>query len=124
MKHTGTKALSVLLTLAMVVGLMPGVSLTARAADSEESDIMTPLTFDAEESGITVTLRNPGNGTQYNKNNTGWCDYTASSPISLSASETFGYLLLYCHANCLRKFLCAVMTLSDSSRAFNLNFYV
>ena len=52
-QKTGRKLLSWLLTLAMVVGLVPGMSLTAYAADGSE----TALVEDATTTGGVTTAK-------------------------------------------------------------------
>ena len=56
MKHRGLKFLSLLLTLAMVVGLMPGMSMTALAADGDSTYTITiPSTLNVSGSGWNAT---------------------------------------------------------------------
>ena len=63
-QKTGKKLLSFLLTLAMVVGLVPGMSLTAYA---DVSDVATPLTLEAKTAG-TIVVKNPKSGMKYSVN--------------------------------------------------------
>ena len=69
MKHTGRTLAAFLLTLALALGLMPGMNLAApaKAASGSDSDINTPLTLDAKTAG-TIIIKNPKVGMKYRIN--------------------------------------------------------
>jgi len=56
MKHRGLKFLSLLLTLVMVLGLMPGMSLTAYAASAVNVKIVTTLNSESRTIAESTTL--------------------------------------------------------------------
>ena len=73
-RKLGRKLLSFLLTLAMVVGLMPGMSLTAYADNTEE--LLTTLTF--------------GGSSTYSETTSGVVSVTATNVLSYN--DTYGWL--------------------------------
>ena len=85
MKHRSKQLLSILLSLALVLGLLPGMPLTASAAVGDVLSEDEYLTFTAEEAGSTVTLNvASGSNFQYDLNGAGLTDYTAGTQITLA----------------------------------------
>ena len=82
MKHRGVKFLSLLLTLAMVVGLMPGMGLTAYAAPTET--LLTTITG-AGSNAPTATSANVSYSTE------GVATLTFSGSVSYQASPAWGW---------------------------------
>ena len=87
MRHetkTGRKLLSVLLALAMVIGLLPGMSLTAHAEVGDYVPEADSLTFTAQTAGSSVTLNAKyGSNFKYSTNGVNWTDYTLGTTITL-----------------------------------------
>jgi len=80
-QKTGRKLLGVLLTLAMVVGLMPGMSLTAKAADTE---------YQIWIGGTQVTSANAGNVFAGDSTNDGKVQFTpadGATPATLTLNS-------------------------------------
>ncbi len=77
------RPLSILLSLLMVVSLFAMVPVTASAAVGELVSENEYLTFTAEEAGSSVTLNYASGTLKYNKNNSGWVDYTKGAQIDL-----------------------------------------
>lgn len=73
-----------LLAVIMVFSLFTIVPFTAGAAVDDVLSEDDYLTFTAEADGATVTLNvSSGSNLQYNKNNSGWEDYTKGAQIDL-----------------------------------------
>ncbi len=66
-KKAGRKLLLFLLTLAMVIGLLPGISLTVQAASAEEycGDGVT-WSYDAETKALSISYSGSGTGAMNN----------------------------------------------------------
>lgn len=62
-QKTGRKLLSILLTLAMVIGLMPGMSLTVYAETSTWTSGDCTVTYDTETNTVTVKKTNASSAT-------------------------------------------------------------
>ena len=79
------RPVSVILSILMVVSMFVVVPFTASAAVGDYLSESEYLTFTAEEAGSSVTLNvASGSNLQYNKNNSGWEDYTAGTTITLA----------------------------------------
>ncbi len=84
MQKTIKKSVSMLLAVIMVFSLFTIVPFTAGAAVDDVLSEDDYLTFTAEADGATVTLNvSSGSNLQYNKNNSGWEDYTKGAQIDL-----------------------------------------
>ena len=84
MQKTIKKSVSMLLAVIMVFSLFTIVPLSASAAVGDVLSEDDYLTFTAEADGATVTLNvSSGSNLQYNKNNSGWEDYTKGAQIDL-----------------------------------------
>ena len=84
MQKTIKKSVSMLLPVIMVFSLFTIVPFTAGAAVDDVLSEDDYLTFTAEADGATVTLNvSSGSNLQYNKNNSGWEDYTKGAQIDL-----------------------------------------
>ncbi len=84
MQKTMKKSVSMLLAVIMVFSLFTIVPFTAGAAVDDVLSEDDYLTFTAEADGATVTLNvSSGSNLQYNKNNSGWEDYTKGAQIDL-----------------------------------------
>ena len=96
MKHRGLKFLSLLLTLVLLVGLLPGMSMTALAADGDSTYTITiPSTLNVSGSGWNATDGISATGTLASGKK---LTVTASSANSWAlkqqdGSETVGYTM-------------------------------
>ena len=107
-QKTGRKLLSFLLTLALVLGLMPGMSLTAYAAPTET--LLTTITATAKEQAsystegvATVSFSYTTNGSSAYKNdgttNWGWWGYGWTATVTPADGYTITKCVFYDDAN-------------------------
>ncbi len=75
------KPLSVLLSILMALSLFGGMAFPASAADVD-----TPLTLEAKDSAVTVTVENAPSGMQYGNN--GGAKRPYAEPVTLNQGET------------------------------------
>ena len=88
MKQNWKRLLSVLLALVLVIGLLPAVTPTAKAAVGDVLSEDEYLTFTAEEDGSTVTLKVArGENLQYKINDSAWASYTQGTSIALDVGD-------------------------------------
>ena len=113
-QKTGRKLLGVLLTLAMVVGLMPSMSLTAYADNTEE--LLTTITATGTEQAsystpnvATVSFSNLPNCNSSYLANWGWWGYGWSATVNAAEGYTITKCVFYDDAN---------RTATDSSSPF------
>lgn len=86
-RKIGRKLLSFLLTLAMVVGLMPGMGMTAYAADNSTDYVLTiPATLDVQQAGWNAT---DGLAAQVKSGDT----FLATKKLSVTASSANNWAL-------------------------------
>ena len=86
-RKLGRKLLIFLLTLAMLVGLMPGMSLTAYAADNSTDYVLTiPATLDVQQAGWNAT---DGLAAQVKIGDT----FSATKKLSVTASSSNNWTL-------------------------------
>ena len=86
-RKLGRKLLSFLLTLALVLGLMPGMSLTAYAADNSTDYVLTiPATLDVQQAGWNAT---DGLAAQVKSGDT----FSATKKLSVTASSSNNWTL-------------------------------
>ena len=109
-QRTGKKLLTFLLTLAMVVGLMPGMGLTAYAAEPAET-LLTTITATGKEQAnystegvATVSFSNLPNtatatyGSEY-LDNWGWWGYGWTATVNAAEGYTITKCVFYDDAN-------------------------
>ena len=83
----GRKLLSFLLTLVMILGLVPGMSLTAYAADNSTDYVLTiPATLDVQQAGWNAT---DGLAAQVKSGDT----FSATKKLSVTASSSNNWTL-------------------------------
>ena len=114
MKYRGTKALAMLLTLVMVIGLLPGMSLTAYAAPTET--LLTTITATGIEQAsystanvATVSFSRTEDGGSTYTANWGWWGYGWSATVNAAEGYTITKCVFYDNAN---------HTATDSSSPF------
>ena len=84
---TGRKLLSFLLTLTMILGLVPGMSLTAYAADNSTDYVLTiPATLDVQQAGWNAT---DGLAARVKSGDT----FSATKKLSVTASSANNWAL-------------------------------
>ena len=103
-QKTGRKLLGVLLTLAMVVGLMPGMGLTAYAAPTET--LLTTITATAKEQAsysttnvATVSFSYTAGGSSAYLANWGWWGYGWSATVNAAEGYTITKCVFYDDSN-------------------------
>ena len=86
-QKTGRKLLGVLLMLAMVIGLLPGMGLTAYAADNSTDYVLTiPATLDVQQAGWNAT---DGLAARVKSGDT----FSATKKLSVTASSANNWAL-------------------------------
>ena len=102
-QKTGRKLLSFLLTLAMVVGLMPGMSLKVRAQTEE---LLTTITATAKEQAnystanvATVSFSYTAGGSSAYLANWGWWGYGWIATVTPADGYTITKCVFYDDAN-------------------------
>ena len=103
-KKTGSRVLSFLLTLAMVVGMMPGMSLTAYANPTET--LLTTITATAKEQAnystanvATVSFSYTAGGSSAYFANWGWWGYGWTATVVPAEGYTITKCVFYDDAN-------------------------
>ena len=104
MKQRGMKILAMLLTLAMVVGLMPGMGLTAYAAPTET--LLTTITATGKEQAnystanvATVSFSYTAGGSSAYLANWGWWGYGWTATVNAAEGYTITKCVFYDDAN-------------------------
>ena len=104
MKQRGMKILVMLLTLAMVVGLMPGMGLTAYAAPTET--LLTTITATGKEQAnystanvATVSFSYTAGGSSAYLANWGWWGYGWTATVNAAEGYTITKCVFYDDAN-------------------------
>ena len=115
MKHRGTKFLSLLLTLVMVVGLMPGMGLTTYADNTETLlTTITPTgktTHSATVDGVVTVSHN----NDFYDGTYGWLWHDAAGTLTVSGCEGYTITKVIFKQNAKSPF-------TDSSAPFELHF--
>ena len=104
-KKTGRKLLSFLLTLALVLGLMPGMGLTTYAAPTET--LLTTITSTGKEQAnystegvATVSFSYSSGGSSAYLANWGWWGYGWTATVTPADGYTITKCVFYDDANC------------------------